>query len=65
MEFRVVAVLVDVQGYNYEESARILDLPVGTIKSRLARARARLRICLREHRELLPSAYRLEDEVLT
>jgi RNA polymerase sigma-70 factor (ECF subfamily) len=65
MEFRVAAVLVDVQGFDYEEAAQILDLPVGTIKSRLARARARLRLCLQEHRELLPAAYRLEDEVLT
>jgi len=65
MGFRVVAVLVDVQGFDYEESARILEMPVGTIKSRLARARARLRMCLQQHQELLPAAYRLKDEVLT
>lgn len=61
-EFRIVAVLVDVQGHSYEEAAAIAGAQLGTVKSRLARARARLRDCLREHGELLPSAYRLEDE---
>jgi RNA polymerase sigma-70 factor (ECF subfamily) len=61
-EFRVVAVLVDVQGYDYREAARVIDVPVGTIKSRLARARGRLRDCLKLQGELLPAEYRLEDE---
>lgn len=61
-EFRIVAVLVDVQGYDYREAAKVVDVPVGTIKSRLARARGRLRDCLKMQGELLPAEYRLEDE---
>lgn len=59
-EFRVVAVLIDVQGFDYAEAAAVVNKPVGTVKSRLARARARLRDCLGAHRELLPSRLRLE-----
>jgi RNA polymerase sigma factor (sigma-70 family) len=61
-DFRVVAVLADVQGYEYGEVAQVIGKPLGTVKSRLARARARLRECLQRHRELLPATYRLEDE---
>jgi RNA polymerase sigma-70 factor (ECF subfamily) len=60
-EFRTVAILVDVQGFDYAEAAAVVRTPVGTIKSRLARARARLRDCLDAHRELLPSRFRLES----
>ncbi|MCB0114400.1 MAG: sigma-70 family RNA polymerase sigma factor [Caldilineaceae bacterium] len=40
---REVVMLVDVQGYDYGEAAEILDVPLGTVKSRLSRARACLR----------------------
>jgi RNA polymerase sigma-70 factor (ECF subfamily) len=40
---RSVVMLVDVQGYDYGEAAQILNLPLGTVKSRLSRARAALR----------------------
>ncbi len=40
---RSVVMLVDVQGYDYAEAAEILSLPLGTVKSRLSRARAALR----------------------
>lgn len=40
---RNVVLLVDVHGYNYAEAAEILRVPVGTIKSRLSRARLALR----------------------
>ncbi len=46
-DFRAVAVLVDVEGLDYATAAQALGLPVGTVKSRLARARRRLRDCLR------------------
>ncbi len=59
-EFRVVAVLVDIQGYDYQEAAQAADTPIGTVKSRLARARAQLRDCLQQSEELLPTRYRLE-----
>jgi len=61
-DFKVLAVLIDIQGYDYREASRIVGRPVGTVKSRLARARARLRDCLKRRRELLPAKYRLEDE---
>jgi len=61
-DYRTVTVLVDIQGYDYREAATVVGKPIGTIKSRLSRARARLRDCLQEYRELLPSAFRLEDE---
>jgi RNA polymerase sigma-70 factor (ECF subfamily) len=41
-EQRAALVLVDMQGYSVEDAARILDVAVGTIKSRCARGRARL-----------------------
>jgi RNA polymerase sigma-70 factor (ECF subfamily) len=40
---RNVVLLVDVHGYDYAETAAILNLPLGTVKSRLSRARAALR----------------------
>ena len=63
-EFKVVALLVDVQGYDYREAAQMIGKPVGTVKSRLARARGRLRECLQRRGELLPSRYRLDDETM-
>jgi RNA polymerase sigma-70 factor (ECF subfamily) len=59
---RVIAVLSDVESYAYQEIADITGLPLGTVKSRLSRARSRLRDCLRAVRELLPAEYRLMDE---
>jgi RNA polymerase sigma-70 factor (ECF subfamily) len=61
-EFRSVVVLADIQGMDYSEVATASRVPLGTIKSRLARARLRLRECLRSFEELLPSAFRLEEE---
>jgi RNA polymerase sigma-70 factor (ECF subfamily) len=51
-----------VQGMDYTEVASAVRVPLGTIKSRLARARLRLRECLRSFEELLPSSFRLEEE---
>ena len=61
-EFRAVVVLADLQGLDYSESATAARVPLGTIKSRLARARLRLRDCLRGFEELLPAAFRLQGE---
>lgn len=63
-EFRVVAVLADVQELDYQEVAAAIGKPVGTVKSRLARARARLRDCLQGLGELLPAGFRLESETI-
>jgi len=61
-DFRTVVVLADIQGMDYSEVATAARVPLGTIKSRLARARLRLRECLRGFEELLPSSFRLEGE---
>jgi RNA polymerase sigma-70 factor, ECF subfamily len=47
--FRVAVVLVDVQGYSYAEAAELLGVPVGTVRSRLARARSALQRSLWQH----------------
>jgi RNA polymerase sigma-70 factor (ECF subfamily) len=41
-EFREVVLLADVEGFSYREIAEIMDIPVGTVMSRLHRARRRL-----------------------
>jgi RNA polymerase sigma-70 factor (ECF subfamily) len=45
---RLVVILSDVQGHQYDEIAEITGVAVGTVKSRLSRARSRLRDVLRE-----------------
>jgi RNA polymerase sigma-70 factor (ECF subfamily) len=47
--FRLVVVLVDVQGCSYQEVAAALSIPIGTVRSRLARGRAALQEALWEH----------------
>jgi len=61
-DFKTVVVLADIQGLDYTEVARAARIPLGTTKSRLARARLRLRECLQGFRELLPAAFRLGEE---
>ncbi|PWB54953.1 MAG: RNA polymerase subunit sigma-24 [Anaerolineales bacterium] len=59
-DFRGAVIMVDIQGLDYSEAALSMGKPIGTIKSRLARARLRLRDCLNSFAELLPSEFRLE-----
>jgi RNA polymerase sigma-70 factor (ECF subfamily) len=47
---RAALVLVDMEGYSVEEAAAILDCPIGTIKSRCSRGRARLLPLLAQYR---------------
>ncbi len=49
-EFRAVAVMVDMEGLDYQEVAVAIGKPLGTVKSRLARARLKLRDCLQRIR---------------
>lgn len=63
-EFKIVVVLVDLQGYDYQEVSNVINRPIGTVKSRLARARGKLRDCLQRYRELLPSSFRHENEAI-
>lgn len=43
VDFRVVILLCDIEGFTYEEIAKILDIPIGTVRSRLHRARNMLK----------------------
>ena len=61
-EQRIAVVLSDVQGLSYQEIAEATGASLGTVKSRLSRARGKLRDFLLEQRELLPSQYRLKNE---
>lgn len=60
-DFRAVVVMADIEGLDYTEVAKAVHVPLGTIKSRLARARLRLRECLQSFAELLPAAFRLNN----
>ncbi len=62
-EFRTIVVLVDLQGMDYASAAKVVDRPLGTVKSRLARARRNLKDCLHGFRELLPVEFRHLGEV--
>lgn len=43
VDFRTIIVLCDIEGFSYEEMAKILDIPIGTVRSRLHRARTILK----------------------
>ncbi len=55
---RLVLTLCDVHGYAYDEIAEITGFPMGTVKSRISRARSKLRDFLLQQPELLPSSLR-------
>ena len=57
---RLALVLVDIQGFSYEEAAQTMGKPVGTVRSRLSRARQHMREYLRGRPELLPAQFRLD-----
>jgi RNA polymerase sigma-70 factor (ECF subfamily) len=48
---RLIVILCDVEGFSYEEAAEAAGIPVGTVRSRLSRARAELRRRLRRKLE--------------
>ena len=47
--FRIVLVLAEIEGFSYQEIAEMLEVPVGTVRSRLSRARSLLQQSLWEH----------------
>jgi RNA polymerase sigma factor (sigma-70 family) len=49
VDFRTVIILCDLEGFTYEEMAKILDIPIGTVRSRLHRARNLLKDKLRSY----------------
>lgn len=55
---RVAVVLCDVEGFSYREAAKVADISLGTLKSRLSRGRGRLREYFFDHWELLPASLR-------
>jgi RNA polymerase sigma-70 factor, ECF subfamily len=61
-DFRSVVILVDMEELDYAEVSQAIGKPLGTVKSRLARARLRLRDCLQKLGELLPEQFRLDVE---
>ncbi len=49
VDFKTVIILCDLEGFKYEEMAKILDIPIGTVRSRLHRARQLLKEKLSEY----------------
>ena len=51
VDFRSVILLCDIEGFTYEEIAKIIDIPIGTVRSRLHRARNMLKEKLKKYAE--------------
>jgi len=51
VDFRSVILLCDIEGFTYEEIAKIIDIPIGTVRSRLHRARNMLKEKLKDYAE--------------
>ena len=49
VDFKTVVLLCDIEGFTYEEMAKIIDIPIGTVRSRLHRARNMLKEKLRAY----------------
>jgi RNA polymerase sigma factor (sigma-70 family) len=62
VDFKTVIILCDIEEFSYEEIARITDIPVGTVRSRLHRARKLLKERLSEYARTM--GYDVEDEGL-
>ncbi|TAH21644.1 MAG: sigma-70 family RNA polymerase sigma factor [Cytophagales bacterium] len=60
VDFRTVIILCDLEGFTYEEMAKILDIPIGTVRSRLHRARSILKQKLSEYAQKM--GYSTENE---
>lgn len=56
-QHQMILILIDIEEFSYEEAADALQVPVGTIKSRLARARMQMRDALQSSSGLLPAQY--------
>lgn len=53
VDFRTIILLCDIEEFSYEEIAKILDIPIGTVRSRLHRARAMLKEILKDYAKKL------------
>lgn len=58
VDYRTIIVLRDIEGYSYEEIALQLELSIGTVKSRLSRARMKLKQVLEQNKEPYRSFFR-------
>jgi RNA polymerase sigma-70 factor, ECF subfamily len=45
-DYRIAVLLADVEGYDYAEVAQMLNIPIGTVRSRISRGREKLRALL-------------------
>ncbi|MBC8099120.1 MAG: sigma-70 family RNA polymerase sigma factor [Armatimonadetes bacterium] len=62
VDYRLTLVMADVEDFSYQAIADSTGVQLGTVKSRLSRARLAMRRCLQSVQELLPSAYRLNNQ---
>ena len=62
VDFRTVIILCDLEGFTYEEMAKVLDIPIGTVRSRLHRARNFLKEKLEKYARNLGYANDENDE---
>jgi RNA polymerase sigma-70 factor (ECF subfamily) len=53
IDFRTVILLCDIEGFTYEEISKIIDVPIGTVRSRLFRARNMLKEKLKNYAQSL------------
>ncbi len=60
VDFRTVIILCDLEGFTYEEMAKILDIPIGTVRSRLHRARNLLKEKLKGYAQYM--GYNTDEE---
>ncbi len=60
VDFRTVIILADLEGFTYEEMSKILDIPIGTVRSRLHRARNLLKVKLKGYAQDM--GYETEEE---
>ena len=62
VDFRTVIILADLEGFTYEEMAKILDIPIGTVRSRLHRARNLLKDTLKGYAQSMGYATDEEED---
>lgn len=58
---RATLVMFDLEGYSYQEVAETTDVQLGTVKSRLSRARLAMRRCLEGKQELFADVFRFQE----
>ncbi len=61
VDFRIVIILCDIEGFTYEEMAKILDIPIGTVRSRLHRARLLLKDTLKVYAKTMGYAQKAKN----